>query len=393
MDYEAKPNEPSLEERIQSLEPRGLHGMLALLGALIAANICVYIIIICIVAFKLQFVIQPVVTLLLVCLNLELLIFEAVLLFKRHRLFPQAYIVICCISILSVLVLASADGAGAFPLWSVIWIIYMLKSKRVKNTFIYDFQGNIVKLPPDLEYMAYSFKYDGSGCAPGKDTQAMLPAYVAPQSKERRFYHKPWFWIIAVLSAVLVFFVVSEMGNVVARQMELQSTAVAQSKPVPQSIAFEELQEKFNSLANESNGFSLSDICYDQTEEQEEKDAAWLKNKYGLAGEPDETVFYAIIGDDISNAVYGFADNEDNIRQMICIATAKEKSDSDLHRGICYNVIRACDPSLSEDALNKMAFGKDRTEYVQNGVSYFTRRTLSLKGTVFYVIVKFPEEG
>jgi hypothetical protein len=68
-------------------------------------------------------------------------IYNVVLFFRRRRRFPKSWVWLNGLFLVLAVVVAifdadSRQGIGALFFWSAVWIAYMLRSQRVKNTFV-----------------------------------------------------------------------------------------------------------------------------------------------------------------------------------------------------------------------------------------------------------------
>ena len=68
-------------------------------------------------------------------------IYNAVLFFRRRRIFPRSWIGLNCLLLIVAIIGVIVDpkeaaGLGGVIFWTIVWGVYLLRSRRAKATFV-----------------------------------------------------------------------------------------------------------------------------------------------------------------------------------------------------------------------------------------------------------------
>jgi len=326
--------------------------------------------------------------------------------FKRWRHFKKAYIVLELYVILYNLFIAvTFDSYPAFFVYLIagaLWILYMILSRRVKMTFVYNWDKTL-----NEESMSIATGLNTAGeidaaagqegessataseTAPlGENTSGAVENAAAVQKKP--FYKKAWFWIVIgcfalVVAGILIMYTswITALNLLTYSKTEAVNSAVssiAETDPPDVPITAEEFKDSFNSLDYpKEKGHTINKITL-----LDDSEFRKLLIGNGLTDNGGK-VFDAYISKDCEIA--GFLYGDSNIHSMVFngVCDYTKEDDPGLMLAICF--LEASNPGIQDEDIATL-FTQEKVEPVElKGVVYTATYMTFEDGTNQYKII------
>jgi len=337
--------------------------------------------------------------------------------FKRYKYFKTAYIGLEIFFILFNYIVFPAIGF-AFLVWSFVWILYMLLSKRVGQTFVYDWDGIVDRSRMEKAYPAKENNAGILNIRP-ETGDAALPGGLpekggsphAGLETERKAAKKPlaWFYSVAaiVLAAAVILYVSQgkspEAAAAVAPVQNTYETAEPEEVAEPVTIPAETMEQiaaevpSGESLIETDNGM----LNYDQLKKNFNA-MPYAKKNYITMGEyylnfnpdtiesfksvldRDGDFFYSYLTGIKDCYVAGFANADKTINAMVFFCYEESQNGEIEGLPLSLDFIMATNPEITKEDLDNLEM---ETEYFLElyGAQYGMKRITSDGEAPYYI--------